>query len=125
MCLAIPGKVLEVEGNTAKVDFGYGTTRNVDITLVDVEVGQYVLVHVGYAIQVLDKEVAEETLKLWREILASPVGSMDGPACGVTPGDWGGVAPLRSPHAQSASTLTRINAPRTAVWDRVRTVLPI
>jgi len=77
MCLAIPGKVLEVEGNTAKVDFGYGTTRNVDITLVDVEVGQYVLVHVGYAIQVLDKEEAEETLKLWREILASPVGSMD------------------------------------------------
>ena len=77
MCLAIPGKVLEIQGNTAKVDFGYGTTRNVDITLVDVEVGQYVLIHVGCAIQVLDKEEAEETLKLWREILASPGGSTD------------------------------------------------
>ena len=71
MCLAIPGKVLEVRGNTAKVDFGYGTTRDVDISLVDVEVGQYVLVHVGYAIQVLDEEEAEETLRLWREILNS------------------------------------------------------
>ena len=71
MCLAIPGKVLEIEGNTAKVDFGYGTTREVDVTLVDVKEGQYVLVHVGYAIQVLDKEEAEETLRLWREILDS------------------------------------------------------
>ena len=50
----MPGKVLEVRGNTAKVDFGYGATRDVDVTLVDAEEGQYVLVHVGYAIQVLD-----------------------------------------------------------------------
>lgn len=71
MCLAIPGRVLEVRGNTAKVDFGYGTTREVDVSLVDVEVGQYVLVHVGYAIQALDEEEAEETLRLWREILSS------------------------------------------------------
>lgn len=69
MCLAIPGRVLEIDGNVAKVDFGYGATRDVDVTLVDVEKGQYVLVHVGYAIQVLDEEEAEETLKLWREIL--------------------------------------------------------
>jgi hydrogenase expression/formation protein HypC len=69
MCLAIPGKVLQIEGNTAKVDFGSGVSRDVDITLVDVRVGQYVLIHVGYAIQVLDKEEAEETLKLWKEIL--------------------------------------------------------
>lgn len=71
MCLAIPAKVVEVEGNIAKVDFGHGTAKEVDVTLVDVKVGQYVLVHVGYAIQVLDKEEAEETLKLWREILDS------------------------------------------------------
>jgi len=69
MCLAIPGKVLQIEGNIAKVDFGSGVSRDVDITLVDVRVGQYVLIHVGYAIQVLDKEEAEETLKLWKEIL--------------------------------------------------------
>lgn len=71
MCLAIPGKVLEIRGNIAKVDFGHGATRDVDVTLVDVRRGQYVLVHVGYAIQVLDREEAEETLKLWREILDS------------------------------------------------------
>lgn len=69
MCLAIPGKVLEIDGRTARVDFGYGATREVDVTLVDVEVGQYVLVHTGYAIQVLDKEDALETLRLWREML--------------------------------------------------------
>jgi hydrogenase expression/formation protein HypC len=60
MCLAIPGRVLEIQGNVAKVDFGNGVIRDVDVTLVDVDVGRYVLVHTGYAIQVLD---------LWREIL--------------------------------------------------------
>lgn len=69
MCLAIPGKVLEIDGRIARVDFGYRATREVDVTLVDVEVGQYVLVHTGYAIQVLDEEDAVETLRLWREML--------------------------------------------------------
>ena len=71
MCLAIPGRVLEIEGSVAKVDFGYGATRDVDISLVDVDEGQYVLVHVGFAIQVLDEEEAEETLEMWRQILES------------------------------------------------------
>ena len=69
MCLAIPGKVLKIDGRTARVDFGYGATREVDITLVDVKIGQYVLVHTGYAIQVLDEEDALETLRLWKEML--------------------------------------------------------
>ena len=69
MCLAIPGKVLEIKGNVAKVDFGNGVIRDVDITLVDVDVGKYVLVHTGYAIQVMEEEDAWETLDLWREIL--------------------------------------------------------
>ena len=43
--------------------------REVDITLVDVEVGQYVLVHTGYAIQVMSENEAQETLALWKEIL--------------------------------------------------------
>lgn len=71
MCLAIPGKVLEIRGNSAKVDFGHGATRDVDVTLVDVREGQYVLVHIGYAIQVLEEDEAEKTLKLWREIIGS------------------------------------------------------
>lgn len=69
MCLAIPAKVVSITGNKAKVDFGEGVLREVDITLVNVEVGEYVLVHAGYAIHVLSAEEAEETLRLWNEIL--------------------------------------------------------
>lgn len=69
MCLAIPAKVLEVQGDVAKVDFGQGIERDVNVMLVEARVGEYVLVHAGYAIQVIDKEAAEETLRLWEEIL--------------------------------------------------------
>jgi hydrogenase expression/formation protein HypC len=69
MCLAIPAKVLEIQGDIAKVDFGQGVARDVNVTLVEAHVGEYVLVHAGYAIQVIDKEAAEETLRLWEEIL--------------------------------------------------------
>ena len=69
MCLAIPAKVLEVQGDVAKVDFGQGIARDVNVMLVEVHVGEYVLVHAGYAIQVIDQEAAEETLRLWEEIL--------------------------------------------------------
>jgi hydrogenase expression/formation protein HypC len=69
MCLAIPAKVLEVRGETAKVDFGAGTIRDVNVSLVKARVGEYVIVHAGYAIEVLDRKAAEETLALWNEIL--------------------------------------------------------
>lgn len=69
MCLAIPAKIAEIKGNTAKVDFGEGVLREVDVTLVEAEVGGYVLVHAGYAIQVLSQEEAQETLQLWNEVL--------------------------------------------------------
>mgnify|MGYP001064103450 CR=1 FL=1 len=69
MCLAIPAKVTEINGDIAKVDFGQGIVRDVNIMLVDVQVGEYVLVHAGYAIQVIDQKAAEETLQLWDEIL--------------------------------------------------------
>jgi hydrogenase expression/formation protein HypC len=69
MCLAIPGKVLKIEGTSAKVDFGDGATRDIDVTLVKVNVGQYVLVHTGFAIQVMEPSDAEETIKIWKEIL--------------------------------------------------------
>ncbi|HJX23296.1 MAG TPA: HypC/HybG/HupF family hydrogenase formation chaperone [Candidatus Bathyarchaeia archaeon] len=71
MCLAIPARVLEKTGNNAKVDFGDGTKREVNISLVDVRLGDYVIVHAGFAIQVLDKKDAEESLKLWAEILSA------------------------------------------------------
>jgi hydrogenase expression/formation protein HypC len=69
MCLAVPGRILEIEGTLAKVDFGHGTVRDVDVSLVDVNVDQYILVHTGYAIQVLDEKEAKASLDLWRDIL--------------------------------------------------------
>ena len=73
MCLAIPGKVIEIDKNKehAKVDYGDGTKRNANITLVDVKVGDYVLVHAGFAIEVLDEKEAHKTLDLFREMLSS------------------------------------------------------
>jgi hydrogenase expression/formation protein HypC len=71
MCLAYPGKVVSVEGDLARVDFGAGTIRDaVNISLVEATIGDYVLVHAGYAIQVMNQAEAEETLKYWHEALA-------------------------------------------------------
>lgn len=69
MCLAIPAKVVDIKGDSAQVDFGGGVLREVNVTLVDAKVRDYVLVHAGYAIQVLSEEEAQETLRLWNEIL--------------------------------------------------------
>jgi len=69
MCLAIPAKIVEIHGDMAKVDFGAGTMREVNVALVDAKIGEYVIVHAGYAIEVLDQKAAEETLALWNEIL--------------------------------------------------------
>jgi hydrogenase expression/formation protein HypC len=71
MCLAIPAKVVTIEQDRAQVDFGGGVTREVNVALVSVKKGDYVLVHAGYAIQVLDEEEALETLRLWNAILES------------------------------------------------------
>jgi len=69
MCLAIPAKVMSIQGDEARVDFGEGVLRDVNVTLVDAKVRDYVLVHAGYAIQVLSEEDALETLRLWNEVL--------------------------------------------------------
>jgi hydrogenase expression/formation protein HypC len=69
MCLAIPAKIISIQGDNAQVDFGEGVLREVNIALVDAKVGEYVLVHAGYAIQVLSEKEAQETLRLWNEIL--------------------------------------------------------
>ncbi|HEX9261292.1 MAG TPA: HypC/HybG/HupF family hydrogenase formation chaperone [Candidatus Bathyarchaeia archaeon] len=69
MCLAIPARVMSVKGDKAQVDFGEGVLRDVNVTLVDAKVGEYVLVHAGYAIQKMDEREARETLALWEEIL--------------------------------------------------------
>jgi hydrogenase expression/formation protein HypC len=68
MCLAVPAEIKSIDGTTAKVDFG-GVMRQVNISLVSAKVGEFVIVHAGYAIEVLDKEEAEKTLQLFRELL--------------------------------------------------------
>ena len=67
MCLAVPGRVIQKKGNKAIIDYG-GIRREADISLVDVKEGDYVIVHAGFAIQVLSKEDAEETLKIFEEL---------------------------------------------------------
>jgi hydrogenase expression/formation protein HypC len=71
MCLAIPARVTRVNGDKAQVNFGEGVLREVNVTLVEAKVGDYVLVHAGYAIQIVDKKDALETISLWNEILAA------------------------------------------------------
>lgn len=69
MCLAIPAKIISIKEKLAQVDFGEGVLREVNVSLVNSRAGDYVLVHAGYAIQVLDEQEALETLRLWNEIL--------------------------------------------------------
>jgi len=72
VCLAIPGKIIEIDNKKehAIVDYGEGTKRRANVSLVNVNIGDYVLVHAGFAIQVLDEEEARETLDLFREMLS-------------------------------------------------------
>ena len=68
MCLAIPLKVKTVAGTIAQVELG-GVLRQVSLMLTpDVKVGDWVLVHTGFAINVLDEKEAQETLALFAEI---------------------------------------------------------
>lgn len=68
MCLAIPMKVISTKGNTAIVDLD-GVRRQIDISLVSkVKIGDYVIVHAGFAIQKLRKKDAEETIALLKEV---------------------------------------------------------
>jgi hydrogenase expression/formation protein HypC len=77
VCLAIPGKIIEIDKkiNHATVDYGEGTKRKANISLVEVKIGDYILVHAGFAIEVLNEQEAKETLDLFREMLTSEEGS--------------------------------------------------
>jgi len=73
MCLAIPGKIVEIvdeENQLAKVEVG-GVKRNVNIGMLDrneIGVGDYVLIHVGFAMSKVDEKEAEETLHLLQQL---------------------------------------------------------
>ena len=68
MCLAIPGKILEIDENTALIDFD-GIKQNVIVALIqNPEIGKYVIVHAGYAIEQINEEEAMEAINQWKEI---------------------------------------------------------
>lgn len=69
MCIAAPAQIVEIRDNVATVDFG-GVRQQAKLDLVeDVDVGRYVLVHSGYAIEVLSDQEAKESLEAWDELL--------------------------------------------------------
>jgi len=68
MCLAVPVKVVSVQGNEADVEIG-GVSRRISIVLTpEAKVGDYVLLHTGYAINVINEAEAKETLKILEEM---------------------------------------------------------
>jgi hydrogenase expression/formation protein HypC len=68
MCLAIPALIKSIEGKEAEAEIG-GITRRISLWLTpEAKVGDYVLLHTGYAISIIDKDEAEETLRLFAEI---------------------------------------------------------
>jgi hydrogenase expression/formation protein HypC len=68
MCLAVPVQVISMNGDEAEVEIG-GVKRRVSIVLTpEVKVGDYVLLHTGYAINVVDEAEAQETLKIFEEM---------------------------------------------------------
>ena len=71
MCIAIPSKVVAINDKMATIDVS-GVRRDISLLLLPEEaaIGDYVLVHAGFAIQKIDREAAEEALKLIQEIEA-------------------------------------------------------
>jgi hydrogenase expression/formation protein HypC len=68
MCLAIPALIMSIEGSTARAEVG-GVERTVSLALTpEAQVGDYVLLHTGFAIGVVDEEEAQETLRLIEEL---------------------------------------------------------
>jgi len=73
MCLAVPGKIISIDENNpklimAKVNFA-GVTKDICIQWIDEpKVGEYILAHVGFALNRIDEEDAEETIKLLKEM---------------------------------------------------------
>jgi hydrogenase expression/formation protein HypC len=70
MCLAVPGKIVKINGDTGDIDFG-GVIKQANISMVEANVGDWAVVHAGFAIELMNEEEAQETLKLWNEWLDS------------------------------------------------------
>lgn len=67
MCVAVPGKIIEINGDNAKVDI-MNNICEVNIKLVSVNIGDYVLIHAGCVLEVLKKDMAEEILDIFNQL---------------------------------------------------------
>jgi hydrogenase expression/formation protein HypC len=72
MCLAIPALIKSIDGTEAEAEIG-GISRRISLRLTpEAKIGDYALVHTGYAISIIDQPEAEETLRLFREMAELP-----------------------------------------------------
>ncbi len=67
MCVAIPGKIIEIHGDTAKADI-MGNIFEANISLVDAKLGDYILIHAGFAIEVVQVDQAQEMIDIFAEL---------------------------------------------------------
>jgi hydrogenase expression/formation protein HypC len=72
MCLAVPAQIVKIDGFVAEVDMAGTTVRASLVMVPDAKIGDYVLLHTGFAIQILDEHEALETLKLFKEMEMIP-----------------------------------------------------
>lgn len=68
MCLAVPAKIIELENQMAMIEVGGLTRKASTVLLPDAVIGDYVLIHAGFAISVVDEEAALETIRLFDEM---------------------------------------------------------
>ena len=68
MCYAIPAKIIKIEGDTAVADYG-GIKKKINISLLDVSLGDYVLVHAGFAIEKISQKSAEDILQKYLQLV--------------------------------------------------------
>ena len=67
MCIAVPGKIIDIDGDIAKVDIS-GNICEANIKLVSAQIGEYVLIHAGCVLEVLRRDMAEEILSVFSEL---------------------------------------------------------
>ena len=68
MCLAISGKIVSINDDIAEIDFG-GVMKKANVSMVDANVGDWAVIHAGFAIEVMDEDDAQETIRLWNDVL--------------------------------------------------------
>jgi len=68
MCLAIPSKIISMNGQEGEVEVGGIIKKASLVFLPEAKIGEYVLLHAGFAIQTIDEKEALETLKIWKEM---------------------------------------------------------